>query len=132
MSKPQQGCEADLLQRVTIRWVRDEERATFDQLLEGRHYLASARLAGQTLRYVAELDGQWVALLTFSAAALHLKAREQWLRWTPRQRPPPLQARRAVAPLAPAPARPPPRPGRQQQPLPGPAGTPALSQPRLA
>ena len=86
MSKPQQGCEADLLQRVTIRWVRDEERATFDQLLEGRHYLASARLAGQTLRYVAELDGQWVALLTFSAAALHLKAREQWLRWTPRQR----------------------------------------------
>ena len=86
MPKPQQGCEADLLQRVTVRWVRDEEREAFDRLLEDRHYLASARLAGQTLRYVAECDGQWVALLTFSAAALHLKAREAWLGWTPRQR----------------------------------------------
>jgi len=43
-------------------------------------------LLGQSLRYVAELDGQWVALIAFSAAALHLKAREQWLRWSPRQR----------------------------------------------
>jgi hypothetical protein len=86
MPKPQQDCETDLLQRVTVRWVREEEREVFDQLLEDRHYLASARLAGQTLRYVAQLDGQWVALLTFSAAALHLKGREQWIRWTPRQR----------------------------------------------
>jgi hypothetical protein len=38
------------------------------------------------LRYVAEVDGQWVALLTFSAAALQLKARERWLGWSPRQR----------------------------------------------
>jgi len=48
--------------------------------------LASARLAGQTLRYVAELAGQWVALVCFGAAALDLKGREQWIRWTPRQR----------------------------------------------
>jgi hypothetical protein len=86
MPKAPQGCEADLLQRVTVRLLRDQEREVFDRLLEGRHYLASARLAGQTLRYVAELDGQWVASLTFSAAALHLKAREQWIGWTPRQR----------------------------------------------
>ena len=75
MSKPPPSAEADLLQR-----------ATFDRLLEERHYLASARLVGQTLRYVAKLDGQWVALLTFSAAALHFKAREARLGWTPRQR----------------------------------------------
>jgi hypothetical protein len=53
------------------------------------HYIfavASAHLAGQTLRYVAELDGQWVALICFSAAALHLKGRERWIGWTPRQR----------------------------------------------
>lgn len=86
MSKPQPSGEADLLQRVTVRLVHDAERDPFDRLLEERHYLASARLAGQSLRYVAELDGQWVALLTFSAAALHLKAREAWLGWTPRQR----------------------------------------------
>ena len=86
MPMPSKLTEPDVLQRISLRLVGEDERAAFDQLLEGRHYLASARLAGQTLRYVAELDGQWVALLTFSAAALHLKGREQWLRWSPRQR----------------------------------------------
>ena len=83
---PHQSPEPDVLQRVTLRLVGEDERERFDRTLENQHYLASARLAGQSLRYVAELDGQWVALLTFSAAALHLKGREQWLRWTPRQR----------------------------------------------
>ena len=95
MSLPPLASESDLLQRVTVRLVRDDERDAFDRCLEHQHYLASARLAGQTLRYVAQLDlpasrgqagGQWVAWLTFSAAALHLKGREQWIRWTPRQR----------------------------------------------
>ena len=83
---PLQGHEADVLKRVTVRLIREDERDAFDRTLEQRHYLASARLAGQTLRYVAELDGQWVALVCFGAAALHLKGREQWIRWTPRQR----------------------------------------------
>jgi len=65
--------EPDVLKRVTMRLVRDGERDAFDRTLEHQHYLANARLAGQTLRYVAELDGQWVALLAFSAAALRLK-----------------------------------------------------------
>jgi hypothetical protein len=86
MTLPQPLSEPAVLQRVTLRLVGDDEREVFDRTLEDRHYLANARLAGQTLRYVAELDGQWVALLTFSAAALHLKGREHWIRWTPRQR----------------------------------------------
>jgi hypothetical protein len=32
------------------------------------------------------VDGQWVALLTFSAPALHLQARERWVGWSARQR----------------------------------------------
>jgi|HubBroStandDraft_1064217.scaffolds.fasta_scaffold52618_2 hypothetical protein len=78
--------EEDLLKRVTVRLVREEERGEFDFRLEQDHYLHSARLSGQTLRYVAEVDGEWVALLCFGAAALHLKAREQWIGWTPQQR----------------------------------------------
>lgn len=77
--------EPEVLKRLTVRLLRQVERPEFDRLLENQHYLASARLAGQTLRYVAELDGQWVALLTFSAAAFHLKLRERWIRWSPRQ-----------------------------------------------
>lgn len=78
--------ETDLLQRVRVRLLDEHERPAFDRLMEEKHYLHTSVLLGQSLRYVAELDGQWVALLAFSAAALHLKAREQWLRWSPRQR----------------------------------------------
>ena len=75
-----------VVRRVSVRLLAEEERPAFDRLLEERHYLESARLCGQTLRYVAELDGAWVALVCFSAAALHLKAREERLGWRPRQR----------------------------------------------
>ena len=78
--------ESDVLARVAVRLIREDEREVFDRTLVDQHYLASARLVGQTLRYVAECDGQWVALLTFSGAALHLKSREKWIGWTPRQR----------------------------------------------
>jgi hypothetical protein len=38
------------------------------------------------VHYVAELDGLWLASISFSAAALHLKGRERWIGWSPRQR----------------------------------------------
>src|SRR5438552_18017385 len=78
--------ESNFLRKVTVRLILAEEKDRFDQLLEQRHYLHSARLGGQSLRYVAEVDGEWVALITFSGASPHTKAREQKIRWTPRQR----------------------------------------------
>ena len=78
--------EPDVLKRVTVRLIEEAERSRFDSLLEQKHYLCSARMVGRTLRYVAELDGDWVALGCFSAASLHLKGREAWIGWTPRQR----------------------------------------------
>jgi hypothetical protein len=74
-----------VLRRITVRLALPEERERFDLLLETEHYLHSARLGGQALRYVAELDGQLVALICFSAPALHTKARERWIKWSPRQ-----------------------------------------------
>lgn len=86
MAKPQKAPEPTILRRIQIREVLPEEREAYDQLLKERHYLHSARLGGQSLRYVAQLDGQWVALITFSAPALNIKSREKWIGWTPRQR----------------------------------------------
>ena len=69
--------------KLELQWlVAAEAMGRFNHHLQEDHYPASRRLAGQALRYVAERDGQWVALLTFSAPALHLKAREQWIGWT--------------------------------------------------
>ena len=78
--------EPEILKRVTVRLLREQERPRFDELLEQKHYLCSARMVGRTLRYVAELDGEWVAIVCFSVASLHLKAREKRIGWTPRQR----------------------------------------------
>ena len=86
MTKQKSESEPEFLRKITVRLMGSQERERFDHLLETEHYLHSARLGGQNLRYVAEADGQWVGLVTFSGAAPHTKAREQKIRWTPRQR----------------------------------------------
>lgn len=86
MEMKTQEASEELLGRVTVRLMEAWERERFDRLLEEEHYLHSSRIGGRHLRYVAEADGRWVALLTFSGAAPHLKAREKWIGWSPRQR----------------------------------------------
>ena len=78
--------ESTVLRNVRVRLILPEEKDRCDQLLEQRHYLHSARLGGQSLRYVAEVAGEWLALITFSGASPHTKAREHKIGWTPRQR----------------------------------------------
>ena len=65
--------EADLLKRVTVRLIELHEREEFDRRLEADHYLGRCALYGPSVRYVAELDGQYVAL--------YLKARDRWIGW---------------------------------------------------
>jgi hypothetical protein len=77
--------EPRLLEAVTLRLIEDCERERFDEELATKHYLRNATVVGRALRYVAEYQGQWVALLVFSSAALHLKVRDQWLHWPARQ-----------------------------------------------
>jgi hypothetical protein len=74
-----------LLKEVTVRLMDDSERERFDQELATKHYLKNAYAVGRVLRYVAEYHGQWVGLLVFSSPAFHIKLRDQWLHWSPRQ-----------------------------------------------
>jgi hypothetical protein len=77
--------ESKLLESVTVRLIEDAERTRFDEELATKHYLRSATGVGRVLRYVAEYQGQWIALLVFSSPAFHLKLRDQWLHWSARQ-----------------------------------------------
>ena len=61
------------------------ERRLHGKLLERHHYLHNANAVGQVLRYVVEYHGEWVAVMTFCSAALHLKPRDRLLKWTARQ-----------------------------------------------
>jgi len=76
-----------LLRSVRVRLLAAEELPRFNELIERHHYLHDARLVGEVLRYVAvDEQGEWVALLGYSSASLHLRVRDEWIGWTPEQR----------------------------------------------
>jgi len=78
--------EQEILIHLTVRLVSADEVERFDQLLAEHHYLKNGQLVGEHLRYVAEYRGQWLALATWNAPALHLKARDRFIGWTDEQR----------------------------------------------
>jgi hypothetical protein len=79
--------EQALLDELRVELIDPKDKAKWNQLIRKRHYLKHARLVGEQLRYVAtDAQGRWLALLGWSAAALHLKARDQSIEWSERQR----------------------------------------------
>jgi hypothetical protein len=77
------GCLVDL---VKVRPMRATERQRFERLIERHHYLGGGQPVGETMRYVAEACGKWVALVTFGAAAYALADRDARLGWSLPQR----------------------------------------------
>lgn len=69
-----------------VRIVERDEVERFDALLGAGHYLGKTRPVGDFLRQVAEIEGEWVALLAWGAAAYRLKDREEWIGWSASQR----------------------------------------------
>ena len=80
------AAEAAVVEKIELRLVRPEEEARWEELVIQHHYLKSARMVGEQLRYVAEYQGQWLALLGWSAASYHLKGRDGWIGWDANQR----------------------------------------------
>jgi len=78
--------EQEILLHLVVQPVPPDEVDRFNQLLAQHHYLKDGRLVGEQLRYVATYRGQWLALAAWSAAALHIKARDQFIGWTDEQR----------------------------------------------
>jgi hypothetical protein len=78
--------EAAVLDQITVRLIEPAEQGRWNQLVSQHHYLKNAALVGERLCYVAEYQGQWLALLGWSAAAYHIRARDQWIGWNDNQR----------------------------------------------
>jgi hypothetical protein len=66
---------------LTLRICGDDELEEYRALIAKHHYLKSSGSAGDTLRYIAEVDGQKVALLSWGGAAYRLKPRDEWIGW---------------------------------------------------
>jgi hypothetical protein len=79
--------EQAILEELKVELMVPGQKARWNRLVCKHHYLKSADLVGEQLRYVVtDACGQWLALLGWSAAALHLKARDQSLEWSEQQR----------------------------------------------
>jgi predicted transposase YbfD/YdcC len=79
--------EQSVLSGMTVKLlVGPQELEKCNQILVQQHYLHSAQLVGEQLRYAVIWKGQWFAVATWSAAAFHLKARDKFIGWTEEQR----------------------------------------------
>lgn len=79
--------EQHVLEQLTVRLITDQEQCRWNAEVSTHHYLKNATLVGEHLRYVAEYQGQWLALLGWSAPARHLRARDAWIGWSKEQLP---------------------------------------------
>jgi hypothetical protein len=71
---------------VNIREIKRNEISRFDELLEEFHYIGKSRSVGDSIRMVAEVDGEWAGLLMWGSASYRLKDRDSLIGWTDVQR----------------------------------------------
>ena len=69
------------LSGVALDIVTKVDEPRFRALLREHHFLGDVQPRGETMRYVAHVEGRWLALAMFSAAALQCAARDSWIGW---------------------------------------------------
>ena len=62
------------------------QRRVWNTLIANHHPCGMTTFAGAQMRYLVDSEHGWLAAVGFSAAALRLAAREQWIGWSDRQR----------------------------------------------
>ncbi len=67
--------------KLLVRPIRAEELPGWRAHMERFHYLGDAPLVGESLRYVALLDDELVALLSWGAASLRNRPRDLYVGW---------------------------------------------------
>lgn len=81
VAPPSQINKLSLFHFLIVRPVTAQERSAWDTLMATHHYLGFQSLVGESIRYVAEIHGRWVALLGWCAAALKCQPRDTWIGW---------------------------------------------------
>ena len=81
MAEPVCADEVPVLSEVVVRLARPEERLRWDRLMDEHHYLGFKQFAGRGLRYVAEWQGRWLALVGWQTGVFQCRPRDRWLGW---------------------------------------------------
>ncbi|MFO7971676.1 MAG: DUF4338 domain-containing protein [Desulfobacterales bacterium] len=67
--------------KLTIRIVKQADSYLWNYLLHHYHYLGQPKLVGEHLKYLAYLNGQVVACISWASAAWKIKSREEFIGW---------------------------------------------------
>lgn len=67
--------------KLTIRIVKQTDSYLWNYLLHHYHYLGQPKLVGEHLKYLAYLNGQVVACISWASAAWKIKSREKFIGW---------------------------------------------------
>jgi len=74
-------CYQNVLDKLIVRPIRQEELSRWNSYMKQYHYLGLNWIAGKSLRYIAHLDGVWVALLGWGSAAKNCGVRDRYIGW---------------------------------------------------
>jgi hypothetical protein len=80
------GVKPENLKELIVRPIIPGEEKPWNALMTRHHYLGFQSLTGQSLKYVALLDGQWVALIGWGSGVLKCSRRDQWIGWSEEQK----------------------------------------------
>jgi len=73
------------LETLEVRPIMRTEEQLWNQLMDEHHYLGFRHLVGESIKYAAQIDGKWVALLGWGTAAFKCGVRDRWIGWTQEQ-----------------------------------------------
>ena len=79
------------VKEVNVRLARPDERRRWDATMAEQHPLGFRGFAGRGLRYVAEYQGCWLALIGWQSGAFKCRPRDLWIGWRQREQFPRLQ-----------------------------------------
>lgn len=74
--------ERGILDNLFVRPIHKEELSQWNAYMSKYHYLGLKWIGGHSLRYVAILDGNWVALLGWGSAAKNCGSRDSYIGWS--------------------------------------------------
>ena len=72
------------ISEVKVQPIQKLDEQHYQRLMSEHHYLGKLPKIGETLWYIARWHNQWLALISFSAAAWKCAACDQWIGWSPR------------------------------------------------
>ncbi len=71
---------------LQIKQIKGDELERFNDLAGQYHYMGEGHSSGHTMRFVATLDDEWIALFLWSSASYCLKPRDEYIGWSAPQR----------------------------------------------